>query len=137
MEAGCDSFVGGQKHDAGIARGGRGDKGLGGKNVVVDGSERLFFVDRNVLVSGCVKEDARTVERKNLVEERAVRDIAEVKGCAVGNVGMGEVLLKIVETAFRGFEKDDAGTSGRKSESQRGTDRASCTGNENGVTDEG
>jgi hypothetical protein len=50
------------------------------------------------------------VEREDLVEETAIGGAAE-KEVRVGR-GAGKILLEIVDSVFRGFEKDGARTGG-------------------------
>ena len=131
---GSDGFVGRKQDDASVVIAGRCDEYLSGEEIVGDCGEGLFFDERNMLKGGGVKDESWIVERKDLVEKEAVGDAAKVEGRAVGDVGVCKVLLKIVEAAFRGFEENGARAGGPETERERGTDRASCAGDEDGVT---
>ena len=82
---GRDGLVGGKQDDAGAVREGRCDERFGGEDVVGDGGQGLLFDEGNVLEGSGVEDEARAVKREDLVEESAVRDVAEVEGCAVGD----------------------------------------------------
>ncbi len=131
---GFDGLVGRDKDSAGMLSGGRCEERFGGEDVVSDGGQRLFFNERDVLVGGGVKYEARAVEREDLVEEGAIGDAAEVEDRVGGNAG--KILLKIVEAVFGGFEEDDAGAGGGKAESECGADGTACTGDEDGLLNE-
>ena len=113
--------------------GGSGDQRFGGEDVVGDGGQGLFFEEGNVFEGGGVKDEARTVQRKDLVEKRAVGDAAEIEGWRAAIAEIGKVALKIVEVVFRRFKKNDVRACDCETECKRGADGAAGAGNEDGL----
>jgi hypothetical protein len=129
-----DGFVGRNQDNAGIVRGCGGDERFGGEDVVGEGGEGLFFHEWNVLVGGGVEDKARAVEGKDLVEEAAIGDAAEIEVRVVN--GAGKILLEIVEVVFRGFEENGGRSRRGETERECGADGAACTGDEDWVLNE-